>query len=61
MKKTLSENFVTTIRNGELVFAQSCSDLKVATRIILDMVDDVTKEEYKVLSEAMQILRKYDE
>lgn len=61
MKKTLSENFVTTIRSGELVFTQGCSDIKVAIRIIREMVDDTTEEEYKVLSKAMEILRKYDE
>lgn len=60
MKKTLAENFGTTIKDGQIIITQRCSDSNVAIDIILDIADDVTIEEWEVLSKAIDILRKYD-
>lgn len=60
MKKTLAECFVNNIKDGQFVLTQRCSDINVAISVILDIADDVTTEEYKVLKETMEILRKYD-
>ena len=58
--KSLLDNFRATIRNGELILAQRCSDIRAIVDIILSMVDDVTEEECDVLLKAVKILQKYD-
>lgn len=59
--KSLLDNFNVTIRDGELMLVQRCSDIRVIVDIILyTVVDDVTEEECDVLLKAIDILRKYD-
>ena len=59
MKKTLIENFTSNIKDGQFILTQRLCDTDIAIKIILDVAEDVTVEEYKVLKETMQILRKY--
>ena len=59
--KSLLDNFNVTIRDGELMLVQRCSDIRAIVDIILyTVVDDVTEEECDVLLKATDILRKYD-
>ena len=59
--KSLLDNFKVTIRDGEIVLAQRCSDIRAIVDIILySVVDDVTEDECDVLLEAVKILQKYD-
>ena len=60
MKKTLIEDFIYNAKDGQFIITQRLSDIDVAIKIIFDVAEDVTEEEYKVLKETMQILRKYD-
>lgn len=58
--RTLAENFGTTIKNGQIIITQRCSDLNIAINILHDISEDVTTEEWKALQRAINILRKYD-
>lgn len=62
MKKTLINNFLCNTENGSFALKQACSDVKAAINIIFDVADDedVTDEEFKVLYEAIKILRRHD-
>lgn len=58
--KTLAKYFNFTVDNGEIIIRQGLTDIEIAISTMLNVVDDITEEEYKILKKTIGIMQKVE-
>lgn len=58
--KTLAKYFNFTTDNGEIIIRQGLTDIEIAIGVMLNVVDDITEEEYKILKKTIGIMQKVE-